>query len=214
MKNQTGEGHHYYWGQPYELPQWQVQQGWAPPPPNWIQPPGGVPPSQGWALPPGGIPMPGWISSSIQPARPLWTLFDDSKFKFLNLKNLEQSFIQSIIYSCNSLRVKKIEIIPIFLFLIMTKNLGNMCTLDASILVVLENGEPIASSGLNVNPQPQSPYYGGDFSSNAVRMACSHIATTSTQACSSCCKMACKHYGISTVCFYPFFIINKIEHGN
>ncbi|CAG9533321.1 unnamed protein product [Cercopithifilaria johnstoni] len=82
----------------------------------------------------------------------------------------------------------------------------NVCTLDASILVVLENDESTASAGLNVNAQPPPSYYGGDLSSNAVRMSCANIATTSTQACTSCCKMSCKHYAISTGDVHGFLI--------
>ncbi|VDK87976.1 unnamed protein product, partial [Litomosoides sigmodontis] len=156
LKNRTGEGHRYYWGQPYELPQWQAQ-GWAPQQ-NLMQPQTG-----GWAVPPGGMPMPGWgVPSPMQPTRPpfLWTLFDDR----------------------------------------------NVCTLDASILVVLENDESAASAGLNVNAQLPSSYYGSDLSSNAVRMPCANIATTSSQACTSCCKMACKHYAINTRDVHGFLI--------
>ncbi|VDM21682.1 unnamed protein product [Wuchereria bancrofti] len=159
LKNQTGEGR-YYWGQPYGLPQWQTQQGWAPQQ-NWMQPQGGIS-SQGWALsPPGGIPMTGWVPSSMQqtPSPFLWTLFDDR----------------------------------------------NVCTLDASILVVLENDGSTAPGAMDVNAQLLSAYYGGDLSSNAVRMPCSSIATTSAQACTACCKMACKHYTISVASFYAFF---------
>ncbi|VDO12731.1 unnamed protein product [Brugia timori] len=50
---------------------------------------------------------------------------------------------------------------------------------------------------MDINAQLLSAYYGGDLSSNAVRMPCSSIATTSAQACTACCKMACKHYTIS-----------------
>uniref|UniRef100_A0A915PDI7 Uncharacterized protein n=1 Tax=Setaria digitata TaxID=48799 RepID=A0A915PDI7_9BILA len=43
----------------------------------------------------------------------------------------------------------------------------NVCTLDASILVVLDNDESIVQPGLDVNAQSQPPYYGADLSSNA-----------------------------------------------
>ncbi|EFO25728.1 hypothetical protein LOAG_02755 [Loa loa] len=152
LKNRTGEGH-FYWGQPFGIPQW-PRQGWVQPQ-NWMQPQGGIS-SQGWALPPG------WVPSSAQPTPSpfLWNLFDDR----------------------------------------------NVCTLDASILVVLDNDRPTAPAGLDINGQSPSSYYGGDLSSNAVRMACSNIATTSAQACTACCKMACKHYTISVGDVYGFLI--------
>ncbi|KAK6109897.1 hypothetical protein QQG55_37795 [Brugia pahangi] len=82
----------------------------------------------------------------------------------------------------------------------------NVCTLDASILVVLENDGSTAPGGMDVNAQLLSAYYGGDLSSNAVRMPCSSIATTSAQACTACCKMACKHYTISVEDVHGFLI--------
>ncbi|VBB28416.1 unnamed protein product [Acanthocheilonema viteae] len=81
----------------------------------------------------------------------------------------------------------------------------NVCTLDATILVVLENDESTAA-GTNVNAHSPSSYYSTDLSSNAVRMACANIATTSAQACTSCCKMSCKHYTVSTGDVYGFLI--------
>ncbi|EJW86834.1 hypothetical protein WUBG_02252 [Wuchereria bancrofti] len=43
----------------------------------------------------------------------------------------------------------------------------NVCTLDASILVVLENDGSTAPGAMDVNAQLLSAYYGGDLSSNA-----------------------------------------------
>ncbi|KAM3726813.1 NADH-quinone oxidoreductase subunit C/D [Dirofilaria immitis] len=88
----------------------------------------------------------------------------------------------------------------------------NVCTLDASILVALESDQSITPVGLD-NAQPVSSYYGGDLSSSTVRMPCASIATTSAQACTSCCKMACKHYTISAEDVHGFLISTAKLNG-
>lgn len=116
--------------------------------------------------------------------------------------------------SCNDADWKRYKPLKQFFVFNYEKNLGNVCTLDASILVVLENDGSITPTGLNFNAQSPPSYYGSDLSTNAVRMACANIATTSAQACTACCKMACKHYAISVVSLQRFFSTNKIENIN
>uniref|UniRef100_A0A8R1TVK2 Uncharacterized protein n=1 Tax=Onchocerca volvulus TaxID=6282 RepID=A0A8R1TVK2_ONCVO len=64
----------------------------------------------------------------------------------------------------------------------------NVCTLDASILVVLGNDQSNTPGSLDVNAQSPPLYYesGNDLSANAARLPCASIAITSAQACTSC----------------------------
>lgn len=71
----------------------------------------------------------------------------------------------------------------------------------------MENDKSTALENEPTNAQQQPPYYGGDLTSNALRMPCSNIATTSSEACTACCKMACRHYTISLASFHVFLIL-------
>ncbi|VDM95010.1 unnamed protein product [Thelazia callipaeda] len=191
VKNKTGEGH--YWGPPSAPHNWLSSSAFVPPPivasqqgmarPQVMSPPQSISSSQGLASSHGWaplIPSQAWLPPQNWIEIPSGTPTQH----WISPRQLH-SISPSASWSFS--------------------DDNNVCTLDASILIVLDS--PTQTALQDQVQAQQSPY--GDRSSKAVRMACADIATTSEQSCKACCKMACRQYGISSDAINGFLINPK-----